>query len=83
MLRQRRLDKEGITRFCRLVADNIDNLTKLQWEMLLKIMRLRITVYTKDLITVSVALPPISETQIEFNRLRLFTNLAPESLPRA
>ena len=69
IIRQRRLDEEGIARFCRLVAHNMDNLSKEQWEMLLKIMRLRITVHSKDTIAVSVALPPVRESQIEFSRL--------------
>jgi len=72
VLKEKMIDEEGITRFCQLVASNINNLNKQQWEMLLKILKLKITVYGKDLITVNVALPPILaevESKNEFSRL--------------
>ncbi|MFC1938352.1 recombinase family protein [Chloroflexota bacterium] len=69
VLKQRRIDHDGIMRFCRLVAQNVDYLTKQQWEMLLKVMRLKITVYSKKAIAVSIALPPVRDEQIEYNRL--------------
>jgi len=73
ILKQKRLDEEGIARFCQLAAKNIDNLTKQQWEILLKLLRLRITVHARDLIKVDVALPPIRDKvrdkEIELSRL--------------
>ncbi len=68
-LREQRLDEEGIRRLCQLLAKNIDRLTKNQWEMLNKRLKLKVTVYSKELTTVNVALPPIRDTQIEFSRL--------------
>jgi len=70
-VKQQILNEEGIRRFCRLAANNLDNLTKDQWEMLLRLLRLRITVHSKELITVNVALPPVVKdaTKIELSRL--------------
>ena len=69
LLKQKRLDKEGIARFCQVVARNADSLMKAQWEMLLKILRFKIVVYGKELITVYMALPPIRHVENEFTRL--------------
>jgi len=63
------IDEEGIRRLCRMVARNIDNLSKNQWEMLNKMLKLKITVISKELVRVSVALPSIADSQIEFSRL--------------
>lgn len=68
-LREQTLNEEGIKRLCQSIAGNIDNLTKNQWEMLNKLLNLRLTVYSKELITVNMALPPVRDTQVEFNRL--------------
>jgi len=69
-LRQRKLDEEGIVRFCRLVATNLKNLTKPQWQMMLEMLKLKITIYDKDMITINVALPAVrEETKNEFSRL--------------
>ncbi len=69
-VRRQILNEEGIRRFCRLAAKNLDNLTKDQWEMLLRLLKLRVTVHSKDLITVNVALPPVKDaTEIELSRL--------------
>ncbi len=48
---------------------NIDSLTKNQWEVLLKLLKLRIIVHNKRLVTANLALPPIRDGQIEFSRL--------------
>ena len=72
MLREQKLNEEGIMRLCQLLAKNIDRLTKNQWEVLNKLLKLKITVYSKELAIVNVALPPVSDTrdaQIEFSRL--------------
>ena len=69
-VRQQILNEEGIRRFCRLAANNLDNLTKDQWEMLLRLLKLRVTVRSKELITVNVALPPVKDVaEIELSRL--------------
>lgn len=69
-VRRQILNEEGIRRFCRLAAKNLDNLTKDQWEMLLRLLKLRVTVQSKELITVNVALPPVKDaTEIELSRL--------------
>jgi hypothetical protein len=69
-VRQQILNEEGIRRFCRLAANNLDNLTKDQWEMLLRLLKLRVTVRSKELITVNVALPPVKDAaEIELSRL--------------
>ena len=48
VLQEQRLNEEGIKRLCQIVAKNIDHLTKKQWEMLNKLLRLRITVFSKE-----------------------------------
>lgn len=71
-LREQKLNEEGIRRLCQLLAKNIDSFTKNQWEVLNKLLKLRITVYSKELIAVNVALPPVRDTrdtQVEFSRL--------------
>jgi hypothetical protein len=68
-LKEQRLNEEGIRRLCRIVAKNIDDLTKEQWEMLNQMMKLKVIVYGKDLVTVNVALPPVRDSEIEFSRL--------------
>lgn len=69
-VRQQILNEEGIRRFCRLAANNLDNLTKDQWEMLLRLLKLRVTVQSKEAITVNVALPPVKDAaEIELSRL--------------
>ncbi len=68
-VKQRILNEEGIKRFCRLAASNLDNLTKDHWEMLLRLLKLHVTVHSKELITVNVALPPVKNTaEIELSR---------------
>lgn len=69
VVRQQILDEEGIKRFCRLARKNIDSLTKNQWHVFLKLLRLRIIVYHKKLVRVNLALPAIKDTEIEFSRL--------------
>ncbi|MFH1032214.1 MAG: recombinase family protein [Chloroflexota bacterium] len=67
-----KLNEEGIRRLCQLLAKNIDSLTKNQWEVLNKLIKLRVTVYNKRLVNVNVSLPPardMSVTEIEFSRL--------------
>ena len=71
-LREQKLNEEGIERLCQSMARNIDNFTKNQWEVLNKLLKLKITVYSKELVAVNVALPPVRDTkdiQIEFSRL--------------
>jgi len=70
-VRQQILNEEGIRRFCRLAANNLDNLTKDEWQTLLRFLRLRVTVHTKEMITVNIALPPVVKdtTEIELSRL--------------
>jgi len=68
-LKERRLNAEGITRFCQLVARNIDNLTKNQWQNLNRLLKLKIIVYSTNLVKVHLALPPVRESEIEFSRL--------------
>jgi len=71
-LREQKLNEEGIKRLCQSMAKNIDSFTKNQWEVLNKLLKLRVTVYSKELVTVNVALPPVRDTrdtQIEFSRL--------------
>jgi hypothetical protein len=71
-LTERRLDEEGIRRLCQLLAKNIDHLTKNQWEVLNKLLKLKVKVYSKELVIVNVDLPPVRDTrdtQIEFSRL--------------
>jgi len=71
-LRERRLNEEGIRRLCQLLAKNIDRLSKNQWEVLNKLLKLKVTVHSKELLTVNVALPPVRDTRdarIEFSRL--------------
>jgi len=68
-LKERRLDVEGIRRFCQLVARNIDNLTKSQWENLNRLLKLKIVVYSTNLVKVNLALPPVRESEMEFSRL--------------
>jgi len=49
-----------------------NNFTKNQWEMLNKLLKLRVTVHSNELVIVNVALPPVRDTrdtQIEFSRL--------------
>jgi len=70
--REQTLNEEGTKRLCQLMAKNIDSFTKNQWEVLNKLLKLRVTVYNKELVTVNVALPPVrnvGDTQIEFSRL--------------
>jgi len=59
--RQQILNEEGIRRFCRLVSRNVDKLTKDQWQVLLGLLKLRVTVHSKELIAVRVALPPVKD----------------------
>lgn len=68
-LKEQMVNEGGIRRFCQLAKDNIESLTKNQWQLLNKLLKLKITVYTKELITVNMALPPVRDTQIEFSRL--------------
>ena len=77
MLKERIADEEGVKRFCRIVAENISNLTKNQWQVLFKLLKLKISVVSKELITVSVALPPIRETETENDLNRLSTKTSP------
>ena len=73
VLRERLIDEQGVSRFCRFVADNIENLNKEKWRMVLRTINLRITVYASGLITVNVALPSLppveSELENDFSRL--------------
>lgn len=72
ILKQQGLNEEGIRRLCQIVAKSIDQLTKNQWEMLNKLLRLRLTVFSRELVTVNVALPPLTDmedSEIEFSRL--------------
>jgi len=62
-LKQQALNDEGIKRFCQIVSQNIDSLTKEQWEVLGRLMDLRITVFGKGLATVDIALPPVGEAE--------------------
>lgn len=70
-IKQRILNEEGVRQFCRLAANNLDNLTKDQWEMLLRLLKLRVNVHSRDDVTVKVALPPVVKdaTKIESSRL--------------
>ncbi|MFC1860044.1 hypothetical protein ACFLYC_00510 [Chloroflexota bacterium] len=68
-LREQKLDEEGIRRLCRIVAKNLNNLTKREWVVLNKMMNLKVRVYGRDLVTVNVALPPVRDSEIEFSRL--------------
>ena len=71
-LREQKLNEEGIKRLCQSITRNIDNFTKNQWEILNKLLKLRVTVCSKELVTVNVALPPVRDTrntQIEFSQL--------------
>lgn len=63
VLREQTLNEEGIKRLCKVVARNIGRLTKNQWEVFNKLLRLRITVFGKESVVVNVALPPILETR--------------------
>jgi len=67
-LKEQRLNEEGIRRLCQLVAGNLANLSKGQWELLLKRLGLKVIIHGKDDLTVKVALPPIREGEIEFSR---------------
>jgi DNA invertase Pin-like site-specific DNA recombinase len=73
VLRERLIDEQGVSRFCQFVAENIENLSKEQWRMLLETMNLRITVYGSGLITVNIALPSLPpvkcEVKNDFSRL--------------
>lgn len=74
MLKEQRLNEEGIKRFCQIVARNINQLTKNQWGIINKLLRLRITVFSKELVTVNVALPPVidmKDSEIEFSCLSI------------
>lgn len=66
-LKQEILDEEGTKRFCRIVSQNIDGLTKEQWEVLGKLTALRITVWNKTLVTVDMVLPPVRNAELEFD----------------
>lgn len=69
-VKQQRLNEEGIRQFCRLAAKNLDKLSKDQWQMLNNLLKLRVTVYNKELMTVRIALPPVRDTaEIELSRL--------------
>ena len=68
-LREQALNEEGVKRFCQLVGRNIETLTKKQWEVLNKMLKLKVTVSSQDIITVSVALPPVRDAAIELPRL--------------
>ena len=68
-LREQALNEEGVKRFCQLVGKNIETLSKKQWEVLNKMLKLKVTVSSQDLINVSVALPPVRDSEIEFSRL--------------
>ena len=94
-IKEQRMNEEGIRRLCRLVAGNLANLSKTQWQMLLKRLGLKVIIHSKDDITVRVALPPIRKSEIEFNQFlsaialdRAFTSIclwqtkpSPERLP--
>jgi len=67
-VKEQQLNEEGIRRLCRLVAGNLANLSKNQWEIVLKRLGLRVVIHSKDDITVKVALPPIRESEIEFSQ---------------
>ncbi|MFC1958110.1 hypothetical protein ACFLVQ_00895 [Chloroflexota bacterium] len=62
VLSEQTLNEEGIKRLCKVVARNIGHLTKNQWEVINKLLRLRITVFSKESVVVNVALPPILKT---------------------
>jgi DNA invertase Pin-like site-specific DNA recombinase len=70
-LKEQRLDEEGLKRFCQLVKDNIDKLTKNQWQLLNELINLRITVFSRELIIVDASLPTVPKTnsEIEFSHL--------------
>jgi DNA invertase Pin-like site-specific DNA recombinase len=68
-LQEQVLNEEGIKRFCQLVGKNIETLSKKQWEVLNKMLRLKVTVSSQDIITVSVALPLVRDAAIELPRL--------------
>ena len=64
------LNEEGIKRFCQLVGRNIEALSKKQWEVLNRMLRLKVIISSQDLINVNVALPPVrDDTEIELTRL--------------
>ncbi|MFC2016219.1 recombinase family protein [Chloroflexota bacterium] len=78
--REQKLNEEGIKRLCQSMAKNIDSFTKNQWEVLNKLLKLRVTVYSKELVTVNVALPPVrgtGDTQIGFSRLSSTSSSTP------
>lgn len=68
-LRERLLNEEGVKRFFQLVGKNIETLSKKQWEVLNRMLKLKVTVSSQDIITVSVALPSVRDSKIEFSRL--------------
>lgn len=67
-LRERRVNLEGIRRFCQVVAKRVDNLSNEEWEALLKMLKLQITIHTKDYMTVKVALPSVKDTEFQFTQ---------------
>ncbi len=68
-LSEKELNEEGIRQLCHVVAKNLDHLSKNQWLMLNKLLKLKIIVHNKTSATVTVALPPINDTKMEFSRL--------------
>jgi len=70
ILQEQILNEEGIKRFCELVGRNIEALSKKQWEVLNKMLRLKVIISSQDLINVNVALPPVrDDAEIELTRL--------------
>lgn len=57
--KQAQVDEEGLARFCRVAARNLENIDDSRWRRLLELMRLQVYVNGPD-ITVSVAVPALA-----------------------
>ena len=70
-LKEQVLNEDGLRRFCYVVKNNIDKLTKNQWQLLNELIKLRIIVYSRELITVEACLPtaPMTSSKVKFNHL--------------
>lgn len=69
VIKERTLNEEGIRRLCRLISDNINNLSKKRWQLLLQMLKLKIVVKNRELANVKVALPPLINEEIQFSHL--------------
>jgi len=67
-LKEQTLNEEGIRRLCRFVGNNLQNLSKEQWQMLLQMLKFKVVIENREQASATVALPPLRKGEFQFSR---------------